>query len=84
MTGLTRRRLMAAAAGSVPLVALSSPAQAFAAKGNVLLVHDDTLPAARRFAIRARLLGAPSQALEGSGCRSSAAGWRRARRWSSA
>ncbi|WP_206245299.1 hypothetical protein [Novosphingobium terrae] len=65
MTALTRRRLMAVAAGSAPLIALGNPAKALAAKGNVLLVHDDTLPAARRFAMRARLLGLPSQALEG-------------------
>lgn len=59
---LTRRRLMAFTAGAAPLVALGTRSHAGA---TVLLVHDDTLAAGRRFALRAQTLGMPSRALEG-------------------
>lgn len=66
MTQLSRRSVMALAASAAPVVAVGSLAQpATAASESLALVHDATLPDARRFARRALALGTASTGLSG-------------------
>lgn len=66
MTQLSRRSVMALAASAATVVAVGGLTQpATAATGSLALVHDTTLPDARRFAQRALTLGTPSTALSG-------------------
>ncbi|GAM05508.1 hypothetical protein [Novosphingobium sp. MBES04] len=68
MTALARRELLALTAAGVPLAALGSTLFASGANATTTptaLLHDATLPDARRFAARAAQLGQTSQALAG-------------------